>query len=61
MPTYEDARAELSRELQARRADYPSLVISVKLNEAESAKRIRSMQAAYDLLVKCHYDHPVKA
>lgn len=59
-PTYEEARAEVSRELQKRREVFPRWVAEGKLKQEDAEQRLRAMQHAYDLLVKCRYDHPVK-
>lgn len=55
MPTYDDARAELSRELQHRRA---ATVGFAGESVDEMNKRTRCLQHAYDLLVKCRHEHP---
>lgn len=61
MPTYEEARAEVSRELEIRRRLFPEWIAKGKIKQEEADKRIRNLQHAYNLLVKCHYDHPDKS
>lgn len=56
-PTYEEIVAELSRELQLRRRLFPEWVSKGKIKQDEADRRINRLQAAYDLIIKCNYDH----
>lgn len=38
----------------------PRWVAEGKLKQEDAEQRLRALQHAYDLLVKCHYDHPAK-